>query len=115
MAFNGKEGKPITLGMAKRWTKNYRDKNPGAVKGFFFGRDYIKQLLLEGDGTCKGIRIYFAIDDDGNQRLVLTGADEKQNNILPKDEGKGGGDRVIIDDGSPCPPDCPEDPNDPLG
>ena len=113
MAFNGKEGKPITLGMAKRWTKRYRDENPGKVKAFFFGKDHIKQILLEGNGSCQGIRVYFATDDDGNQRLILTGADAKQNNILPKSEGKDGG-PTLLDDGKPCPPYCPEDPSDPL-
>lgn len=115
MAFNGKEGKPITLGMAKRWTKRYRDEHPGEVKAFFFGCDHIRQILSERtkDGDCKGIRIYFAVDDDGKKRLILVGATENQNNILPSDEGKDAP-ATIIDDGEPCPPNCPEDPSDPL-
>ncbi|ELR69031.1 hypothetical protein C900_05516 [Fulvivirga imtechensis AK7] len=115
MAFNGKEGKPITLGQAKRWTKRYRDEHPGEVKAYFFGRDHIEQLLNERskDGASKGIRIYFAVDDDGKKRLILVAATENQNNILPTDEGKDAP-ATIIDDGSGCPPDCPKDPNDPL-
>lgn len=115
MAFNGKEGKPISLGQAKRWTKRYQDENPDDVKAYFFGCDNIRRLLDEtdGDGDCKGIRIYFAIDDDGKMRLILTGATENQNNILPKDDGKGGG-GTILDEGASCPPYCPTDPDDPL-
>lgn len=117
MAFNGKEGKPITLGMAKKWTKNYRDANPGDVKAIFFGCDQIKRLLNEknGDGDCKGIRIYFGLDEDGKKRLILVGATENQKNILPKDGGKGTDDNIILDDGTYCPPSCTDDPNDPLG
>ena len=113
MAFNGKEGKPITLGTAKKWTRRYREENPGKVKAYFFGKDHIARLLAESGS--EGIRIYYAIDDDNNPRLILTSADAKQNNLLPKNEGKDGPEPVIIDDGAPCPPSCPEDGQDPLG
>lgn len=105
MAFNGKEGNPITLDQAKRWTKRYRDDNKGAVKAHFYGCEQLQKLLKEPG--CMGIRIYYAIDDRGKKRLVLVGANAKQNNLLPKNDGKDGGDDVfILDDGVDCPEDC---------
>lgn len=114
MAFNGKEGKPITLGMAKRWTKRYRDENPDQVKAHFFGKDNILKILEEAGDECKGIRIYYGINDDGQKKLLLVGATEDQGNILPKSEGKDGPGGTIYDDSSDCPPHCPPDPSDPL-
>ena len=116
-AFNGKEGKPITVGQAKRWMKKFQDQYPKEAKAFFFGCDYIRQLLDErdSDGDCKGIRIYFALDDEEKMRLILVGATANKNNIVPKDDGKGGNDQLILDEGAGCPPDCPTNPNDPFG
>lgn len=114
MAFNGKEGRPITLGTAKRWTKRYRDDNPGAVKAHFFGKDNILKILQESGDECMGLRIYYGIDDDGNKKLLLVGATSNQNNILPKEDGKDAPAGSIYDDTKDCPPYCPTDPNDPL-
>lgn len=105
MAFDGKEGKPITLEQAKRWTKRYRDENKGAVKAHFYGCEQIKKLLDEPG--CKGIRIYYGIDEKSKPRLVLVGATEDQANILPNDDGKGGGNVMLLDDGKDCPHSCP--------
>lgn len=104
MAFNGREGKPITLGIAKKWTKNYRDANPGKTKAIFYGKENL-QALLDEPGAM-GIRVYFAVDDNGGNRLVLVSAAEDESNILPNEEGVGGG-GTILDDGKNCPPDCP--------
>ncbi len=114
MAYNGKEGKPIPLGIAKKWTKNYRDANPGAIKAHFFGKDIINQILQENNGQCEGIRVYYGIDDNGAKQLILVGATADQNNILPNEEGKDGGGGIIADGSEPCPSSCPTDPNDPL-
>ena len=105
MAFNGREGKPITLGTAKKWTKLYRDANKGKTRSIFFGKERI-QALLDESGAM-GIRIYYAIDEDGGNRLVLVSAKENGHNILPKEEGKDGG-GTILDEGTRCPPDCME-------
>lgn len=115
MAFNGKEGKQIPLGIAKKWTKNYRDKNPGDVKAHFYGKEHLLKILNE-DPDCKGIRIYYGLDDSGNKKLVLLGASENQNNIYPQGqvEGKDATESTVLDDGAPCPDSCPDDPNDPL-
>lgn len=114
MAFNGKEGKRIPLGIAKKWTKNYREANPGEVKAHFYGREQILKLLND-DGGCMGIRIYYALDDDGNKKLVLVGAGENQNNIYAKTvDGKDLVEDEVLDEGRSCPSYCPSDANDPL-
>ena len=111
MAFDGKEGKSITLEQAKRWTKRYRDENKGAVKAQFFGCENIQKILDEPG--CMGIRVYYGIDDDGNPKLMLVGAKRDQNNLLPSSDGKGGEIGMILDDGSACRTHCP-DASDPL-
>lgn len=116
MAFNGTEGRPISLSTATRWTQNYRDKNPGEIKAIFFGKDRIQQLLAETstDGAAMGIRIYFAIDDDGHPKLILVPATANQSNILVTSVCQSGAEDPILDNGHCCPPDCPP-PGDPLG
>lgn len=111
MAFDGTEGRPITLDQAKRWTKRYQDENKDAVKAHFYGCEHL-QALLDEPG-CKGIRIYYAVDDEGRKKLVLVGAKADQNNILPKDEGKDP-QHQILDEGRDCPPACPDAAQDPL-
>ncbi|MEO1053204.1 MAG: hypothetical protein AAFX87_21405 [Bacteroidota bacterium] len=118
MAFNGTEGKPIDLRKAKRWTKRYREqcrengeKNP--IKAHFFGCDIINDILAE-EG-CKGIRIYYGLNDDGEKQLLLVGAKADHNNILPSEVGgKDGASGIIADDSATCPTVCPEG-DDPLG
>ncbi|TRX58704.1 hypothetical protein FNH22_12565 [Fulvivirga sp. M361] len=105
MAFNGTEGRPITLEQAKRWTKRYQDENKGAVKAHFYGCERLRELLDEPE--CVGIRIYYGLDDDGKRKLVLVGAKADQNNILPQEEGKGP-QHQILNDGRDCPPACPD-------
>ncbi|MEQ8243776.1 hypothetical protein [Fulvivirga sp.] len=104
MAFNGREGSPISLDVAKSWTKKYRDANKGKTRAIFYGKEKLQELLNEPGAM--GIRIYFAVDDSGDNSLVLVSATEDQNNILPTNEGKDGG-GTILDNGKPCPPDCP--------
>lgn len=104
MAFNGREGKPIPLGIAKKWTKNYREANEGKTKAIFYGKERIQALLDEPNAM--GIRIYFGLDDNKDPQLVLVSATKEGNNILPNEEEKDGG-GTILDDGERCPPDCP--------
>ena len=107
MPFNGREGKTISMGVAKKWVKNWRDANPGKTEAIFFGKEKLKELLDEPESV--GIRFYFAINDDNEYRLVLIGAKENEDNILPSEEGKDGVSGPM-DDGKPCPPNCPSNP-----
>lgn len=115
MAFTGKEGSPIELDTARKWVKNYRDKaGKEAVYAEFFGCDILNKILAQqnADGHCKGIRVYYSLDDEGKQHLLLVGATENENNMLPAENGvalrEGGYDDPIIgDDSQTCPPICP--------
>ncbi|UII28027.1 hypothetical protein LVD15_06270 [Fulvivirga maritima] len=107
MAFNGKEGEFISLQTAIRWTKHYQRENPGRVKAIFYGKEKLQQLLAEKDkqGKAVGLRIYFAKDDYGEDKLILVAATADENNILP--EGENDINYMILDDGAACPPKCP--------
>jgi hypothetical protein len=103
--FNGTEGKPIPQETAKQWSENYQKKNPGETKSHFFGRDIIEKILAE-DG-CMGIRIYYALDDNGQKQLLLVGADSEGNNLLPSEKSSSGDPNTIADVSFPCPSFCP--------
>lgn len=94
MAFDGTEGGAITLNEGAALTKEYRSRNSSAVKGRFFGKEILRQLL-DQEG-CMGIRIYYGQDEDGNSELILVGADASENDILD----------LIADHSVPCPNFC---------
>lgn len=95
MAFTGKEAEEFPLDTAAEWTANYRKANPGAVKAHFIGRDLVNKML-DQDG-CMGLRIYYALDDNGNKQLIIVGADKDENDIY-----KG----IIAERLVTCPPHC---------
>lgn len=97
MAFNGTEGEYVTLADASIWTETYRDANPGAVKAHFLGKDKLAFLL--GGRGCKGLRIYHAVDENGDFVVVVVGADSNENDQL----GTG---YKIVERSRPCPPYC---------
>ena len=94
MAFDGTEGTIIPLSEGAQLTKNYRDRNPGAVKAIFYGREHLEAILSQ-EG-CMGIRIYYGMSNSGAPQLVLAGADADENDLL----------EVIVDTGTSCPPNC---------
>lgn len=105
MAFTGDEGKMIDPATAQKWIDNYQTKvksDPKAIFGEFFGFRNIEKLL--GQGGALGVRIYYAIDDTGTQRMVLVAANAKENNIAPIDGTKSLG--LVLEQGAACPPYC---------
>lgn len=78
MAFSGNEGAPIDLAEAASWTNNYRNAQPNGIKAHFFGRDIIERILAQED--CKGLRIFYGLNNEGEQQLILVGADTNENN-----------------------------------
>lgn len=94
MSFNGNEGTQVTLQEGGEYTLRYRAANPGSVKGVFFGRDHIEQILAQSN--CKGLRMYFAKNPDGSPTLVVVGADSDQNDQLD----------LIFENLQPCPDKC---------
>lgn len=103
--FNGTEGKPIPQETAAKWVENYQKISPKEIKAHFFGRDIIEKILKET--SCLGIRIYYAIDDAGAKQLILVGADDNGNNLLPDQRPLSGEGNIIADASFPCPSYCP--------
>ncbi|MDB5234604.1 MAG: hypothetical protein JWR44_1597 [Hymenobacter sp.] len=75
MSFNGTEASSISHSTAAALTKAYREANPHAVLGYFFGRDILLEILAQ-EG-CEGIRFYYGLDGTTPQ-LVAVGADAEE-------------------------------------
>jgi hypothetical protein len=88
--------------MAKAWTANYRETYPVEIEAHFFGREIINQILSE-EG-CVGIRIYYALDENGNRQLLLVGVNANGDNLLPSVTNN---ENIIADMSYPCPTFCP--------
>jgi hypothetical protein len=96
MEFTGNESEQITLATAAEWTKNYRSTIPsGETLGHFFGMNMINSILAQ-TGVV-GIRMYYALDNNGAKQLIMVGTDANQNDLY---EG------IIADKSTSCPPFC---------
>jgi hypothetical protein len=96
MSFNGKEGEQITLATAKTWTASYRKQMASnGIKGHFFGKD-ILQAILDQSGA-EGIRMYYGIDDNNQQVMILVAADANEDDMVTG---------IIADRSVLCPPRC---------
>jgi len=95
MAFTGHEDHDIPLDTAAAWTKNYRDANPGAIKGHFFGKDAITAILSQTN--CVGARFYYALDDDGKKQLIVVGTQANQDDLF---------NGLLAERSIDCPPTC---------
>jgi len=105
--FNGSEGGPIPLPTAKEWTANYRKTiSKDDTRAHYFGSDIIQKLINEDKSV--GIRIYYAIDDQGKKQLLVVGVDENGNDLLPREDGTTNGpdEYFIADQSVPCPIFC---------
>lgn len=80
MSFTGNENHDIPLSTASQWTKNYREASgSGATIAHFFGKEAIQAILNQQN--CVGIRMYYALDQEGKKHLILVGADAAQNDL----------------------------------
>ncbi len=95
MSFTGEENHDIDLATASKWTKNYREANPGELKAHFFGKSAFQAILNQPN--CVGIRIYYALDDQGTKHLVLVGANASENDMY---------DGRLAERATPCPTIC---------
>ena len=94
--FTGLEDHTISLEEAGELTRNYRmDAGKGAIKGGFFGRAAIEQVLSQ-EGAV-GIRYYYAKENNGRPVMIMVGVDE-----FGKDMVNG----FIAERSIPCPPFC---------
>ena len=114
MSFTGNEGGPISREIAKNWTKNYQEsesaREPGKTitRAHFFGKEKILKLLSEKE--CIGIRIYYGLDENNDQKLLLVGAKSDMDDIVPVDMKSASEDGpMILDLSWPCPPYCGND------
>lgn len=110
----------ISLEEAIKMTKRFRSEKDSMMREEHKGKDLIPhcesfdreafdKLLQRED--CKGVRIYYGLKDDDNDKRVhaiIVGFDAEGNDILPK-EGmiSDGTDPIIIENGTTCPEDCP--------
>ena len=95
MSFTGKENHAITLSEAAEWTRAYRDANPGATKGHFYGKDAIQAIINQSG--CVGIRIYYAVDNNGAKQLIITGVTSNENDLY---------NGILAERSLACPPRC---------
>lgn len=81
MSFNGNEGEFISLDEASQMTARYRNTiQPGEVIGQFIGKDLIEKIINQDE--CVGIRIYFGVNENGKNSLVLVGADSNEDDLF---------------------------------
>lgn len=96
MAFDGNEGKPISLEQAISWTSSFQKKmSLGQLNSQFYGKNAIMSILKQ-EG-CVGIRFYHGINDSGENVIILVGADANENDMTSG---------LIYQDGTKCPPRC---------
>lgn len=106
--FNGSEGDVLDIATARNWTSNFRNTNesPNEILAHYFGAEIIQKIL--GQSGCVGIRIYYALDEAGEKKLLLVGVDANGENLLPLEGGRTSDEGDVVADYSwPCPDYCP--------
>jgi hypothetical protein len=113
-------GKDHSIGLdeAKKMTKKFRSDKDKIVKDEFKGKHLLPncesfdriafdRLLQRED--CKGVRIYYGMKGtDQHIHAIIVGFDAEGKDILPvKGIVMDGTDSYIIEDGAPCPNECP--------
>jgi len=72
--FTGMEDHTISLKEAGELTRNFRKHaGTGAVKGKYFSRAAVEQILAQEDAA--GIRYYYGEGNDGKAQMVIVGVD----------------------------------------
>ncbi len=98
MSFIGNENHEISFEEGSTITKRYRQQAPSeSLKALFFGKDAIQQLLDQKGSV--GIRIYFGLNKENIQSLVIVGVSENEDDQI-------GDGAVCMDVGRPCPTRC---------
>ena len=97
--FNGTEGGPIDLAIARSWQKNWQTAHPEQPKGLFYGREILLELLAK-EGSM-GIRFDPGYDEEGKLHLLLYSTDKNGNNLLE-------GSIQVVNDADECPPNYPD-------
>ena len=96
MAFDGNEGATIPADQAQKWIDNYeKSVDDSVTKSEFFGFRRLAELL--GQVTAIGVRVYYAKDDEGANRLVLVAVTPEEKNIAKIDGSTKAG--IVLEDG----------------
>ena len=73
-------GEFISLQEASEMTARYRATiQPGETIAVAVSNDILTRI--SNQGSCTGVRMYFAIDENGAKTLVMVGVDEQGNDI----------------------------------
>ena len=92
-------GSIISLADGSTMTADFRERFPSETKAVYYSSNVYNDLM-DQEG-CVGIRIYNALDANGNMTNVLVGVDEHGNDLF-----KG----IVYDSGDRTPP-APIPPN----
>jgi hypothetical protein len=95
--FTGEENHWITFEKGAESTKRYRVNHPHEIKGGYFSKQCIQDLLDQPD--CVGIRIYFGNSSEGKPELIIVGVNSSENDLI-------GEDYYCMDTMIPCPDSC---------
>ena len=96
MSFTGNEGAVITLAEGSTMTAAYRATiSTGDTIALAVGKNLLASIL--GQTGCMGIRMYYALDNNGKKQLVLVGVDSNGDDMTAG---------VIVDKAIPCPTEC---------
>lgn len=88
----------------KAWVKAYVKQNPDSLKANLFGRELLEEML--SDQSVEGLWFYRALDEKGNEQLLIYKADSEGNIIYNSQKEDGGDGPGEIS--SACPPHCPD-------
>ncbi len=106
----------VPINVANEWAKRWQTfvvpfnkerpaNNPYFPKAYLLHRKQLETLL--NTPNVEDIRIYFGMDEDFNNHLMMVGVDAKGNDILPSNtEVKNDGEGYVYNLSSPCPPTC---------
>lgn len=96
MTFTGNENHDFPLDTASQWTANYRNSVPaGTTIAHYFGKTAIQEIFAQ-EG-CVGMRIYYALDQNGNKQLIIVGVNAAGNDLYTG---------LIAERSLVCPQDC---------
>jgi len=94
MAFPARNHR-ISLQDAAAMTRQWRRRDPGAMKAGAFHADQVRELLAQPG--CAAFRIYSGMNEKGEGQFILVGVDDKDKDMT-------GG--ILLEFHYPCPPFC---------
>ena len=103
--YDGSDSGPIDILLAKAWIENFKNTiDANDTRSHYFGRNVIDNILLQEN--CTGLRIYYALNNNGEKVLVIVGVDNVGNNMLPSSQTVTIGENILADYSWPCPTVC---------